>query len=44
MRIEAREFSSFAAARPARNRLTLPVLCAAVFLAQLDTSIANLAV
>jgi EmrB/QacA subfamily drug resistance transporter len=44
MRIDAREFSSFAAARAARNRLTLPVLCAAVFLAQLDTSIANLAI
>jgi EmrB/QacA subfamily drug resistance transporter len=44
MRIDAREFSSFAGAEPARNRLTLPVLCAAVFLAQLDTSIANLAI
>ena len=44
MRIQAREFSSFAAARPARNRLTLPVLCAAVFVAQLDSSIANLAI
>lgn len=44
MRIDASDFSSFAAARPARNRLTLPVLCAAVFLAQLDTSIANLAI
>ena len=44
MRFDASSFSSFAAVRPARNRLTLPVLCAAVFLAQLDTSIANLAI
>jgi MFS transporter, DHA2 family, methylenomycin A resistance protein len=44
MRIDASSFSPFAAARPARNRLMLPVLCAAVFLAQLDTSVANLAI
>jgi MFS transporter, DHA2 family, methylenomycin A resistance protein len=40
---EARPFPSFLAAEPARNALTLPVLCIAVFAAQLDTSIANLA-
>ena len=42
MRDEARRFSS-SAARPTRNRLTLPVLCVAVLVAQIDTSVVNLA-
>jgi EmrB/QacA subfamily drug resistance transporter len=44
MRHNAREFVSFAARRTDRNALTLPVLCVAVLVAQLDSSIANLAV
>ena len=44
MRHDAREFSSFAAPQARRNGLTLPILCVAVLVAQLDTSIANLAI
>ena len=40
---DARALSSFAPGAHARNRLTLPVLCAAVLIAQIDSSVANLA-
>jgi EmrB/QacA subfamily drug resistance transporter len=40
---DARALSSFAADAHARNRLTLPVLCGAVLIAQIDSSVANLA-
>jgi hypothetical protein len=45
MRHDARDFlfAAPAAARPARNRLTLPILCAAVLVEQVDTSVVNLA-
>jgi hypothetical protein len=36
-------FAAPAAARPAPNRLTLPILCAAVLVAQVGTSVVNLA-
>jgi MFS transporter, DHA2 family, methylenomycin A resistance protein len=42
MRHDARDFAS-SAALPARNRLTLPVLCVAVLVAQVDTSVVNMA-
>jgi MFS family permease len=42
MRHAQRDFAP-AAALPARNRLTLPVLCVAVLVAQVDSSVANLA-
>ncbi|MBV9288854.1 MAG: hypothetical protein JO288_13720, partial [Hyphomicrobiales bacterium] len=44
MRHDTRIFPSSAPGRAARNLLTLPVLCAAVLVAQLDTSVANLAI
>ena len=45
MRHDARDFLPFAPApaRPVRNYLTLPILCAAVLVAQIDTSVVNLA-
>jgi len=45
MRHDARDFPPFAPAvgRPKRNRLTLPILSAAVLVAQIDTSVVNLA-
>ena len=43
MRHDPRDFSSFAARRPTRNRLTLPVLCAAALVAQVNSSVVNLA-
>jgi MFS transporter, DHA2 family, methylenomycin A resistance protein len=45
MRHDARDFLPFApaAGRPMRNRLTLPILSAAVLVAQVDTSVVNLA-
>jgi MFS transporter, DHA2 family, methylenomycin A resistance protein len=45
MRHDARDFPSAAQAvgRPVRSRLTLPILCAAVLVAQVDTSVVNLA-
>ncbi len=45
MRHDARDFlfAASAAARPTRNRLTLPILCAAVLVAQVDSSVVNLA-
>ncbi len=44
MRHDTREILSLRVRPPGRNRLTLPVLCVAVLVAQLDTSIANLAI
>jgi len=45
MRHDARDFLPFAPAPdlPVRSRLTLPILCAAVLVAQIDTSVVNLA-
>ena len=43
MRHDLHIFPSPASGRATRNLLTLPVLCAAVLIAQLDTSVANLA-
>ncbi|HZZ62480.1 MAG TPA: hypothetical protein VFE63_15155 [Roseiarcus sp.] len=40
---EAKALSPFADEAHARNRLTLPVLCSAVLIAQVDSSIVNLA-